>query len=134
MIDREADRALHRQLADLLREQIKSGDLPPGAQLPAEDYLAQTYGLSRTAIRRAIELLLNEGLVSKSKGRRTRVREERQREVVQLHAGDSVDTRMPTEDERREMRLPVGEPVFVVRRAAGSVELFGGASTTLRAR
>lgn len=133
MIDREADRALHRQLADLLRTQIKSGELAPGDLLPAEDYLAQTHGLSRTAIRRAIELLLNEGLVSKSKGRRTQVREERQREVVQLDAGDTVNTRMPTEDERREMRLPVGEPVFVVRREAGQTDLFPGGSTTLRA-
>lgn len=133
MIDREADRALHRQLADLLREQIKSGDLAPGDLLPAEDYLAQTHGLSRTAIRRAIDLLLHEGLVSKSKGRRTQVREERQRELVQLDEGDTVNTRMPTEDERREMRLPVGEPVFEVRRASGAVELLPGAGTTLRA-
>jgi DNA-binding GntR family transcriptional regulator len=133
VIDRDSDRALYRQLADLLRGQIASGELAPGTPLPAEVYLAQTHDLSRTAVRRAIELLLNEGLVSKSRGRRTMVRLAFEREVVPLGHGDQVDTRMPTEDERRQLGAPVGEPVFVVRRAAGRVDMFRGASTTLAA-
>lgn len=132
MIDREADRALHRQLADLLREQITSGALAPGAFLPAEDYLAQTHGLSRTAVRRSIELLLHEGLVSKGRGRRTQVRGQLERRVVLLDRGDTAETRMPTEAERRDLGVPVGEPIFEVRRAGGAVELLRGASTTLR--
>lgn len=132
-MDRDADRALHRQLADLLRDQVTSGELRPGARLPAEDYLAQTYGLSRTAVRRAIDLLVYEGLLIKSRGLRTKVREQPERQVVTLAAGDDVETRMPTEAERGELGIPAGEPVFVVRRAAGGVELHAGASTTLRA-
>lgn len=132
-MDREAGRALHRQLADLLRDQIHSGDLAPGALLQSETYLGQTYDMSRTAVRRAIDLLVYEGLLTKTKGQRTRVREQRERRVVLLAAGDDVETRMPTEAERGELGLPAGEPVFVVRRVAGAVELFAGASTTLRA-
>ncbi len=133
VIDRDGDRALYRQLADLLRDQIETGALAPGDLLPSETYLAQTHDLSRTAIRRAIEILLNEGLVTKGRGRRTRVRERVDRHVVQLQPGDLVDTRMPTESERRALGVPVGEPVFVVRRAGGTEELLAGGSTRLRA-
>lgn len=132
MIDREADRALHRQLADLLRGQITSGELAPGAALPAEHYLAQTHDVSRTAVRRAIDLLVYEGLLTKSRGRRTRVREQPERRVVRLGPGDDAETRMPTEAERRELGMPVGEPILEVRRAGGAVELHRGAGTTLR--
>jgi DNA-binding GntR family transcriptional regulator len=132
MIDREADRALHRQLADLLREQINSGALEPGAALPSETYLGQTHGLSRTAVRRALELLLNEGLIVKERARRTTVRERPQRGIVVLEPGDRIEARMPTETERRLLSVPVGEPVLEVRRADGAVELLAGASTTLQ--
>jgi DNA-binding GntR family transcriptional regulator len=133
VIDREADRALHRQLADLLREQIASGALAPGALLPAEDYLAQTHDVSRTAVRRAMDLLVYEGLLTKARGRRTKVREQPERQVVHLERGDTANTRMPTEAERRDLGVPVGEPILEVRRAGGAVELLRGASTTLRA-
>lgn len=122
---------MHRQLADLLRDQIQSGSLAPGARLPAETYVAQQHGMSRTAVRRAIDLLVHEGLLVKTKGARTSVREQVERQVVRLDAGDDVDTRMPTEAERKDLGLALGEPVFVVRRAGGATELFGGASTTL---
>ena len=133
MVDRDARRALHRQLADLLRDQITSGGLRPGALLPSETYLGQTYDMSRTAVRRAIDLLVYEGLLTKTKGQRTRVREQRERQVVTLAAGDNAETRMPTEAERAALRIPAGEPVLVVRRVSGETELHAGASVTLRA-
>lgn len=133
MVDRDAGRALHRQLADLLRDQITSGTLGPGAALPSETYLGQTYDMSRTAVRRAIDLLVYEGLLIKARGQRTRVREQPERQVVLLGLGDDAETRMPTEAERGELGIPAGEPVIVVRRATGEVELHAGAATTLRA-
>jgi DNA-binding GntR family transcriptional regulator len=133
VIDRDVDRPLHKQLADLLREQIVSGVLSPGDFLPSEEYLAQTHLLSRTAVRRGVEILVHEGRVTKNKGQRTIVRERPQRKVVSLDSGDAVDTRMPTEAERRTLSIPVGEPVFEVHRRSGKVDLFAGAATTLRA-
>lgn len=133
MVDRDARRALHRQLADLLRNQITSGGLRPGAALPAEDYLAQTHGLSRTAVRRAIEILVYEGLLIKARGQRTRVRAQPPRRVVLLGPGDDAEARMPTEAERAELGIPAGEPVQVVRRVSGETELHAGTSVTLRA-
>ena len=57
MIDPSADRAVFRQLADLLRGQIESGELGPGEPLPSELRLAQEYGISRTTVRQAIAQL-----------------------------------------------------------------------------
>jgi len=51
-----------RVAADL-REKITNGELLPGEQVPSLDRLAETYSISRTTARRAIQLLVNEGLV-----------------------------------------------------------------------
>ncbi|GAA0723984.1 GntR family transcriptional regulator [Dactylosporangium roseum] len=133
VIDRDADRPVHKQLVDILRDQIDSGALPPGSVLPSEIYLAQTYELSKTAVRRALELLLNEGLITKTKGKPTTVRERPQRKVMPLEPGDEVNARMPTEAERRSLGMPVGEPVFEVSRHGGTVDVLPAGTITLRA-
>lgn len=58
----------YRQLLQLLRTRILAGELPPGARLPTEDELMQTYGLSRGTVRRAIEQLGAEGLIFTAQG------------------------------------------------------------------
>lgn len=63
----------YRQLLQLLRQQILSGALAPAAQLPTEEELAQTYGLSRGTVRKAIEQLSAEGLVYTAQGSGTYV-------------------------------------------------------------
>lgn len=73
-IDRSSDRPAYRQLADILREQITSGQLVAGAELPAEGQLAESYGISRNSVKQAIQLLRTEGLVFSTRGRLTRVR------------------------------------------------------------
>src|SRR5439155_11796274 len=73
-IDRDSDRPVSKQLADLLRDQIISGELPAGAEIPAEGELAETYGVSRNSIKQAMSLLRTEGLIVSARGRYTRVR------------------------------------------------------------
>jgi DNA-binding GntR family transcriptional regulator len=63
----------YRQLLQLLRKQILSGDLAPGARLATEEELVQAYGLSRGTVRRAIEQLAAEGLVRTEQGSGTYV-------------------------------------------------------------
>ncbi len=58
----------YRQLLQLLRTRILAGELPPGARLPTEDDLMQTYSLSRGTVRRAIEQLGAEGLIVTAQG------------------------------------------------------------------
>ncbi|MFG2103564.1 GntR family transcriptional regulator [Micromonospora echinaurantiaca] len=124
MIDPSADRAVFRQLADLLRDRIMSGDLAPGASLPSELRLAQEYGLSRTSVRQAIALLRSEGLVIVEPPRGTFVRSMEPSETVTLSKGDTASARMPTPAERRELDIGDGVPVLVVFRADGSRELY----------
>ncbi|MFC7550532.1 GntR family transcriptional regulator [Plantactinospora sp. GCM10030261] len=119
MIDPRRDRALYRQLADLLRDQINQGDLAPGSQLPSESSLAQTYGLARPAVRQAIALLRSEGLITTSRGYGTRVRDEIERRPLELPAGASAIVRMPSEPERAALDIDDGVPVIEIRMPDG---------------
>ncbi|HUZ35910.1 MAG TPA: GntR family transcriptional regulator [Streptosporangiaceae bacterium] len=46
-----------------LREKIVSGEWLPGEQVPSLDDLSDTYKVSRTTARRAVQLLISEGLI-----------------------------------------------------------------------
>jgi DNA-binding GntR family transcriptional regulator len=51
------------RVAAELREKIANGELLPGEQVPSLDRLAETNSISRTTARRAIQVLMDEGLV-----------------------------------------------------------------------
>lgn len=72
-VSRLDDRALHRQLADLIRAAITSGELQPDEALPSEGDLAHMSGLSKTAVRDALAVLVGDGLVVKRSGLASRV-------------------------------------------------------------
>jgi GntR family transcriptional regulator len=72
-VSRWEDRPLHRQLADAIRAQIRTGQLKPGETLPAEADIAKSTGLSRTAVRDALDVLTGEGLIIKRAGAMSRV-------------------------------------------------------------
>lgn len=55
-------------LARLLREAIVEGSLAPGDALPSERELMQAHQLSRTTVRRAIQLMVDEGVVVRRAG------------------------------------------------------------------
>ena len=63
--------ALTRGLHDALRQQIRSGQLAPGAQLPTERELGGHFGVIRVTVRRALSALSQEGLVVAVRGRGT---------------------------------------------------------------
>jgi DNA-binding transcriptional MocR family regulator len=111
----------YHELADLLRDEITSGRLGPGAVVPSEKTLEQTYGLSRITVRRAVEVLANEGLIVVRHGYRTRVREQPERERVRIPRGAMLTLRMPTSGEREAFGIGVGVPVAEV--------VFGGKVT-----
>lgn len=112
------------QLAELLRERIESGDLPPGSALPSESRLSQEYGIGRDAVRNAIALLRAEGMVSTMKGQATWVREALPREQVELLPGSTLSTRMPSTRERHQMELDEGVPVVIVQGPDGKVQMY----------
>jgi GntR family transcriptional regulator len=130
MIDPTADRAQYRQIADSLRDAILGGQLPDGARVPSEERLRQEHGVSRTTVRKAIEVLKGEGLVEVRAPRGTFVRNNQQPvDTVQLRRGDRVRTRMPSPVERREHDVREGVPFLIITRTDGSVELYPGDRT-----
>jgi GntR family transcriptional regulator len=63
------------RIAADLRARIASGDLPPGAKLPTEAALAEQYGVSRTAVKWAVNSLKGAGLVQGRRGSGVYVRQ-----------------------------------------------------------
>jgi GntR family transcriptional regulator len=72
-IERNSVLPLYYQLAGVLREQIRSGQLEPGAGLPSERELMADYHLSRNTVRQAMDLLEREGLIIRTHGLGTSV-------------------------------------------------------------
>lgn len=62
---------LYQQIVQQIEQSIISGELKPGAQLPAERELAQQFGVSRSAVREAVKALSEKGLVEACSGRGT---------------------------------------------------------------
>jgi GntR family transcriptional regulator len=65
--------SLRHQLAQELRNRIRSGDLAPGDKLPSEPGLAQDRAVSRSSMRAAITMLEEEGFVRRRHGSGTYV-------------------------------------------------------------
>lgn len=72
-INHEAAEYVWEQIADDLRNDIKSGELPINARLPSGPELAEIYGVARGTAIRAVEALRDEGLVRVMSGRGTYV-------------------------------------------------------------
>src|SRR6267143_5444560 len=74
---------LYEQIVQQLEESILKGQLKPGDQLPAERDLAQSFGVSRTAVREAMKTLCEKGLVEAYSGRGTFVTNRKSRAMRQ---------------------------------------------------
>lgn len=85
-IDRGAYEPAYSQLANILKSQIAAGLFRSGDQLPSEAQLRQRYLVSPMTVRRAINILLDQGLVTTAQGRGTFVKGPDISEAVfQLH-------------------------------------------------
>jgi DNA-binding GntR family transcriptional regulator len=62
-IDRDGGIPPYRQLYTALRKRIETGQFPPGRRLPSELEIERASGVSRDTIRKATQLLRDEGLV-----------------------------------------------------------------------
>src|ERR1700754_77717 len=73
VIDRNSPVPLYFQVAQHLEQAITSGELPTGTLLQNEVDLAQSLGLSRPTMRRAMQHLVDKGLVTRRRGSGPRV-------------------------------------------------------------
>jgi DNA-binding GntR family transcriptional regulator len=71
--DRSSPMPLHAQVAARLEELIETGGLPVGARIQSEVTLAERLGISRPTMRRAMQHLVDKGLVVRKPGAGTEV-------------------------------------------------------------
>ncbi len=123
---------LYRQVKQDLVKRVLSGEWKPGHILPSEFKLADQYGLSQGTVRKAIEAMAQEGLVTRQAGKGT---------FVTSHAGDYRPFRFHqfycSEDER--IATDETQPVSVVDaqadgRIAQAMEIPVGATGTQTTR
>jgi GntR family transcriptional regulator len=74
-IDRQAEQPVYAQLADILRRQILAGMYRPGERLPSEAMLVELFDVSPMTVRRAINLLAAQDVVTTAQGRGVFVKE-----------------------------------------------------------
>ncbi len=130
-IDRAAREPAYAQLAGILRHQIASGKFRPGDQLPSEAQLCRLYDVSPMTVRRSINLLSDQGVISTAQGRGTFVKSLELSTAnfdltdLQDLFGDEIatdvrllDVRIVSADERTATRLflNVGQHVIYIRR------------------
>jgi DNA-binding GntR family transcriptional regulator len=72
-MDRSGPVPLYHQIAVRIEAAIRGGQLPPGARLETEGVLSERLGLSRPTVRRAIQQLVDKGLIVRRRGVGTQV-------------------------------------------------------------
>lgn len=115
MIDLDSDRPAWRQIADLLRARIVSGELRVGARVPGEIRLAQEYGVSRVTVQQAMDALRREALVVTRAPDGSRVRADGTYREVEVSRPAELVARPATPTERRALNLDEAALVFEVR-------------------
>ncbi|MET8381590.1 GntR family transcriptional regulator [Streptosporangium canum] len=74
-VDQLNPEPLWEQLAEILRQQIRAGELKPRQVLPSESHLQDEHGVSRGTVRRAMQALGKQGWTVTIQGRGTYVAE-----------------------------------------------------------
>jgi len=120
-INRKSYEPAYAQLANILRHSMAAGILRPGDQLPSESQLCDHYNVSPMTVRRAINTLVEQGVVSAEQGRGTFVKPIAMGEAVfQLRELQNIfsdtehtkvnvlETRVVKADERVARKLAIG--------------------------
>src|SRR6476659_1575691 len=101
VVDRSSPVPLYFQVAQHLEESIHSGTIPVGTLIQNEVDLAASMGLSRPTMRRAMQHLVDKGLVVRRRGIGTRVVQPKLRrplELTSLYDDLASAGRKPTTD------------------------------------
>lgn len=86
---------LYFQLYDILYKQIKDGVYKPGDLLPTENELIKRYNISRVTVRKAMDLLINDGLIVRRQGYGTFVQSPKVEQTLNkvLHFSNEMEKR-----------------------------------------
>lgn len=124
----------YKEIAMALKEKIIEGDYQEGELLPDQETLAKSYQTSRVTVRKAIQLLIDEGLLYTRRGSGTYVRnniKKNNKNVTQINSvfGTSLqegaevtskilrfDVRFPTTYEYEALKIKHTDPVYDIKR------------------
>lgn len=73
-LDRDSYEPAYAQVVRILSQEIAEGAYRAGAQLPSESQLRARFGVSGMTVRRALNILVDRGIISASQGKGTFVR------------------------------------------------------------
>lgn len=130
-VGRFSTRPLYLQVKDTLIQRIAAGAWKPGAAIPNEIELSRELGISVGTVRKALDEMENERLISRRQGRGTFVIDQtsnehavrfsniRDRDGSKI-AGDTESSSVlegtASDYEARNLQLRIGEPVYRIRR------------------
>lgn len=140
VLDRSSPVPLYYQVSQYLERAIESGQIPNGSHFENEIQLAESLGLSRPTMRRAMQHLVDKGLIVRRRGIGTRVVQPKVRRPLELTSlyddlagsGQSPTTRVldlesvaVEDDVALRLGVAVGSPALrVVRlRSAGEMPI-----------
>ncbi len=128
---RLSNRPLYLQVRDALADRIASEDWKPSAAIPNEGDLAREYGVSSGTIRKALDLLESERLLTRRQGRGTFVNDQSSDELasrfIGVHGPDDnrlvgdvnsaeITHGVANEAERSRLSLQEGDSVYRIPR------------------
>lgn len=132
VIDKNSIVAMYQQIADELKKQVLTGKLKVGDRIMTESEISQAYDVSRITVRKAIEILVEDGILVKKQGKGTFVAQKRLTRNGTAFMGFSEncerDGKTPgtkllsasleeaTASDERNLDLQEGERVIVIRR------------------
>jgi GntR family transcriptional regulator len=129
--DRPSTKALYLQVRDALAERIATGEWKPGLPVPNEGDLARDLGVSAGTVRKALELLEADKLITRRQGRGTFVNDPASDELacrfIRLRTADGesvsgevksqvISEGVANDLEGSRLRLRAGDGVYRIRR------------------
>ncbi|MBU5581672.1 GntR family transcriptional regulator, partial [Enterococcus sp. S181_ASV_20] len=76
IINREVSKPVYLQVADYLRNNIYSEEWGKGEQIPSENQIMKSLEVSRGTVKKAVNMLVEEGLLYQIQGKGTYVTED----------------------------------------------------------
>jgi len=73
---KDSEVPLYLQVSEWIREKIYKGDLTTGDRVPSENKIMEILGVSRGTVKKAVTMLVNEGLLVQVQGKGTFVKKE----------------------------------------------------------
>jgi GntR family transcriptional regulator len=86
MVQSDNSTPLYQVIVDDIVDGIQDGTYEAGDQLPSEAQMCKSYGMSRTTVRKAMQVLADSGYLSKDQGRRSRINSQKLERKIQQTA------------------------------------------------